>query len=459
MTAAVVLAALRLPLVEGWVLQPWGRMLAGAAAGLLHGVGVDVAVTGDTLGRAGHSLSVSAECSGLELLALYTGLTLLYPVSWRWRIAGVVAGGFLLQAANLGRILGLFLLSDPMFFHAFHIFLWPAVLVVFTCVLWAAWATLASGRRRGEAGAAMTFRLPWTRMLIFCGCVGGLMIVRALVLNAPATHAFAHAVAGGSAGLLTLVGIPTVAVEELVRAGTTALLVGAGCAASPTLVIALAAIVVVPLERRPRVIAFVLLLPLFYAANVLRVAAVVAALVHWPGVWRWLEDYFLLTSLITGLVVCLAHWHARALPDVQKAWFWCRVASAVMASVLGTVFGGRLYWDAIMMTAAYVAAEATSSPGLLLVHNPEGILLALPVLQNLLFLVFALGWRWRWQRMAVGMVTLYVSQVACVVVVWLLSEAFAVQTHHFLLRGWIILLPCILLWLGLQADRRRVAAL
>ena len=175
MTAAVVFAAVRRPLSEHWVLQPWGRMLAGAAAGLLHGVGVDVAVTGDTLGKAGRSLSVSAECSGLELLALYTGLTLLYPVSWRWRVVGVAAGGFLLQAANLSRILGIFLLSDLTFFYAFHIFLWPAVLVVFTCVLWAGWAALASKSRRGDAGTAMIFRLPWTRMLVFCGCVGELL--------------------------------------------------------------------------------------------------------------------------------------------------------------------------------------------------------------------------------------------------------------------------------------------
>jgi len=457
-TAGIVLAVLRLPLVEHWVLGPWGLVLATAAADLLHIVGADVTVDGDALTRAGHTVAVSAECSGLELLALYTALTLVYPVTWTWRLAGIVCGGLILQGANLARIIGLFVLSDPRFFEVFHVFLWPAFLVVFTCLVWAVWAALASRTAHGRTDASMLVTFPWKRVCVFGGCVGGLMVVRALVLDTGPTHAFAHAVALGGAGVLTFAGMPAVAFEEWVRSGTVNLMIGAGCAASPTLVIALAAVAVAPLRWRARAIAFVLLLPIFYVVNVFRVASVAAALAYRPGAWRWLEDYFLLAGLALAGVACLGHWHVRHEPWARQWLFWCRTGAGLAGGVVGTVFVGAWYWRVLVAGAEHVAGIIQSSPGPILAHNPEGILLALPVLQNVLFLTLALGRAWHWLWVCGALVGLYVSQVVCVVIVWMLHEAFSVQTHHYVLRGWVLVLPCLLLWAGAQTDKRREMA-
>ena len=209
---------------------------------------------------------------------------------------------------------------------------------------------------------------------------------------------------------------------------------------------------------RARAIAFVLLLPIFYVVNVFRVASVVAALAHRPGAWRWLEDYFLLGGLALAGVACLGHWHVRHEPRVRQWLFWCRTGAGLAGGVVVTVFFGAWYWRVLVAGAEHVAGIIQSSSGPILTHNPEGILLALPVLQNVLFLTLALGRAWHWLWVCGALVGLYVSQVVCVVIVWMLHEAFSVQTHHYVLRGWVLVLPCLLLWAGAQTDKRREMA-
>ena len=76
---------LRLPVVQSYVLQPWAEFLAQMAATSLQWLGHEVSVSDEVLSAGGHSLRVSEECSGLEVIGVYLAVTAVYPAPGLWR--------------------------------------------------------------------------------------------------------------------------------------------------------------------------------------------------------------------------------------------------------------------------------------------------------------------------------------------------------------------------------------
>ena len=447
---------LRLPVVQVYVLQPWAEFLAQMAATSLQWLGHEVSVNGEVLSARGHSLRVSEECSGLEVIGVYLAVTAVYPAPWLWRFGGIVWGLMLFQLLNFVRILVLFLVEDGSLFDLFHVYLWPLVLVGAGCVSWFVWIAGAkafahrASTNRSSAhtkAAPMPFPIPWQRALLFVGLVGLLMLLRSAVLNSPPTHHFAHAVTSGAASLLCWVGTPTQATGPVITSGSTAISVGAGCAASPTLVLALAAILVVPLSLSRRALWLVLLLPLFYFLNVLRIVGVIGALLYWPSIWRWIEDYFLLSSVIVGLILGLGWWQTQHMEPAQKQRFWLRLGAGVAGGIGVWFLVGGAYGQVLLWSYQQILASIGIYPAELLPHNPERVLTALPVFQGIFFLVVAVGGLWSWRQLLVGAVSLYGAQLVCLLGVFLLIQGFGAAMHHYWVRGWIIAIPCLLIWI------------
>ena len=86
-------------------------------------------------------------------------------------------------------------------------------------------------------------------------------------------------------------------------------------------------------------------------------------------------------------------------------------------------------------------------PAELLAHNPERVLTALSVFQGIFFLVFAVSGLWSWRQLLVGAVSLYGAQLVCLLGVFLLIQGFGAVVHHSWVRGWIIAIPCLLIWI------------
>lgn len=351
-------------------------------------------------------------------------------------------GLILFQLLNFVRILVLFLVEDGSLFDLLYVYLWPLVLVGAGCVSWFvwiaganAWAHRASTHRKA---APMPFPISWQRALLFVGLVGLLMLLRSAVLNSPPTHQFMHAVTSGAASLLYWVGTPTQATGPVITSGSTAIAVGAGCAASPTLVLALAAILVVPLSLGKRALWLVRLLPLFYFLNVLRIMRVIEALLYWPSVWRWIKDCFLLSSVIVGLILGLGWWQSQHMEPAQKQRFWLRLGVGVAGSIGVWFLVGGAYGQVLLWSYQQILASIGIYPAELLAHNPERVLTALPVFQGIFFLVFAMSGLWSWRQLLVGAVSLYGAQLVCLLGVFLLIQGFGAAVHRYWVRGWII---------------------
>ncbi|MGE0681045.1 MAG: archaeosortase/exosortase family protein [Candidatus Binatia bacterium] len=438
-------AILRLPVVQEYVFSPWAAFLARAAVSTLHLLGQDVTTSNGIIYGAKQSLHVTEQCSGLEVIGVYLALTAVYPAPWLWRMGGMLWGFALFQLLNFARIIGLFWLENSPLFDLFHIYIWPLVLVGAGCVSWFAWVTWAQTSSSGKT-ASPPARLPLRRALLFVGTVGVLMLVRPFLIESPPMHLFAVAVTHGAANVLGWIGVPTQAVGLVVTSGSAAIRVGPGCAASPTLVLAIAAILSLPLSLKTRLLWFVFVFPLFYLLNVLRVVGVIEALLYWPTVWRWIEDYFLLTSLIMGLILGLGHLFTQGMELAQKQRFWLRLGLGVIGSISLWFLVGGLYGQALLWSYQQVLASLGVFPSELLPHNPERVLTALPVFQGIFFLAFAVSCQWRWKWLLAGGAGLYGSQLLCLLGVFFLSQSFGVPVHHYFVRGWIIAIPCGLIW-------------
>lgn len=436
---------LRLPIVQEYVFSPWAAFLARTAVSTLHLLGQEVSASGGIIYGAKQSLHVTEQCSGLEVIGVYLALTAVYPAPWRQRIGGILWGFALFQLLNFIRIIGLFWLEDSPQFDLFHIYLWPLVLVGAGCVSWFAWVTWAQATPPGRIESPLV-RPPLRRALLFVGIVVVLMLVRPFLIESLPMRLFAVAVANGAANVLGWIGVPTQAVNLVVTSGSAAIRVGPGCAASPTLVLVVAAILSLPMSLKMRTLWLVFVFPLFYLLNVLRVVGVIEALLYWPTVWRWIEDYFLLTSLTIGLVIGLGHLFTQRMEPAQKQRFWFRLGFGVIGGVGVWFLVGSLYGQALLWGYQQILASVGVLPPELLPHNPERVLTALPVFQGIFFLAFAVSCQWNWKWLLAGGAGLYGSQVLCLLGVFFLNQNFGVPVHHYFVRGWIIAIPYALIW-------------
>jgi exosortase/archaeosortase family protein len=438
-------ALFRLPVVQEYVFSPWAAFLARAAVSILRILGQEVSTSDGIIYGAKQSLHVTEQCSGLEVIGIYFAFTAVYPAPWLWRLGGMLWGLALFQLLNFARIIGLFWLEDCPLFDLFHVYLWPFVLVGAGCLSWFGWMTWVQASTHKETGSTLS-QSPLRRALLFVGVVGVLMLVRPFLIESPPMRLFAISVSRGAAQVLGWIGVPTQTAGLVIASGSAAIRVGPGCAASPTLVLVVAAILSLPLSLQTRMFWFALVFPLFYLLNVLRVVGVIAALLYWPAVWHWVEDYFLLTSLTLGLILGLGYLFSQSMEPGQKRRFWFRLGLGVIGGISVWVLVGGLYGQTLLWSYQVVLASMGVFPSELLPHNPERVLTALPVFQGIFFLAFAVSCQWGWLRFLAGAVCLFGSQLICLLGVFFLGQSFGVPVHHYLVRGWIITIPCALIW-------------
>ena len=207
---------LRLPSIQAAVLAPWSAVLADLAAWTLGVFGKEVTVSGTILRTASLSLNVTTDCSGLEVIGVYLALTLAYPAPWSRRLWGAVYGILLFQILNFLRIVGFFWLEAGPVFELFHSYLWPLVLGVAGCGLWAVW--LRQGSQPSETAQARRARLSTYRPLLQFGTAAlVLLLLLPYVVESRFMYEFSVWVTGGSAWLLSLLGVPAQANACILR--------------------------------------------------------------------------------------------------------------------------------------------------------------------------------------------------------------------------------------------------
>src|SRR5581483_5351110 len=113
-------------------------------------------VNSDLVGRV--SLTVAKNCDAMDVTILFASAIVAFPVRWRERAVGIVAGVALLAIANLVRIVSLYYVGVhwPAAFEAVHAEVWPlgmVALAVAAFVVWSRWAADAPAAREADEPA------------------------------------------------------------------------------------------------------------------------------------------------------------------------------------------------------------------------------------------------------------------------------------------------------------------
>jgi exosortase/archaeosortase family protein len=159
LTAGVLFSIYSFPYPEGSLGQRWSdgylRAYSHLAGGVLATFEPHVSVSGQNImGR--YPLRIVRGCDAVDAQILLMAAVLAsHLYSWRWRIAGALAGFVVLTAANVLRICSLYYvgLLRPAYFDFCHHELWPLLLIVLAAGAFVWWSKV--GTVRGEMARAV----------------------------------------------------------------------------------------------------------------------------------------------------------------------------------------------------------------------------------------------------------------------------------------------------------------
>ncbi|MCP4037097.1 MAG: hypothetical protein GY733_09195 [bacterium] len=122
-----------------------------SAAGIeivLRAVGVNVTTNGSQVSYRDTNFEVTPECTGYEVLELFSAAVIAAPVPWAFRLRGLAMGLSILTLINFGRMLSLVFFSVhwPQFHDLGHLYTWPVIIITVALGLWLTWINDAYAR-------------------------------------------------------------------------------------------------------------------------------------------------------------------------------------------------------------------------------------------------------------------------------------------------------------------------
>lgn len=120
-------------------------MQAIAGGALLNLFGHSVSVANEVISGAGATVKIAGGCDGLEATALFLAAILVFPLPFKFKWPGLLAGFIVLSLLNVFRIAGLYLTQKywPEAFDFMHIqgglYLY-AIITILLMLIWADWA-------------------------------------------------------------------------------------------------------------------------------------------------------------------------------------------------------------------------------------------------------------------------------------------------------------------------------
>lgn len=130
---------------QDYVKDPVLKFQTTAGASLLNLFGSSVTAMGDVIAGGGTSVKVAGGCDGLEATALLLAAILVFPLPFKYKWPGLLAGAVVLGLLNVIRIAGLYLVKVhwPSAFDFMHIqgglYLFSFVTILLM-LIWANWA-------------------------------------------------------------------------------------------------------------------------------------------------------------------------------------------------------------------------------------------------------------------------------------------------------------------------------
>ncbi|MBI2822880.1 MAG: exosortase H [Acidobacteria bacterium] len=137
---------LRLSWIDHGVVEPYTRFLAGISAGAMNLFGSTAQAHGTIIQQGSFAVEIRRGCDGIVATLLLVSACLAYPLPWKDRLWGVLAGYGLIFILNLARTVALFFIGlkgSVQTFDLFHNYVSQFVVIAVAMVFWAGWA----GRR------------------------------------------------------------------------------------------------------------------------------------------------------------------------------------------------------------------------------------------------------------------------------------------------------------------------
>ena len=399
-------------------------------------------------GRPSAAITVGAECSGADVLALCVAAVLACPVSWRVRLAGAAGAVALILALNTLRIATLgSAATSPVVFQALHLQVWPAILVLATAVYVFAWmrSAVGAGGHAVEVGAEGVALSPWVR----CFMPRAAILLVAFALCGPwiaQSETLLQAGAGivrAAAFVLTASGLSAAASGNVVTTSRGAFQVTPECLATALIPLYLAGVSSVRRSWRWRALALVAALPLFAALALLRLLllALPPALAASP---LFLVHGFHQLVLAAVLVSFVA---SRQAAQAGQNWAQAagRAGVALAVAVLLALLAGRFLAGAVLVAARAVAVFAPhtltelAAPG-----DAQGALALLPAYQAGLLLALGMTAHARGKILLAAFGLLFATQVVFLVALGELADHAGLVAHALMVRAWAVAVPVVL---------------
>jgi exosortase H (IPTLxxWG-CTERM-specific) len=139
-----------LPFFDG-LLYAYLKANARATGAILNALGTSCTVTEVTIRTAGFGMSIRRGCDAIEPAWFFCAAVISFPGPWSRKLPGILVGTAVVLAANIIRLVSLFLigLRDPKIFAAAHLEIWPAAFILLAVLLFVGWIGWA--RRSAEA--------------------------------------------------------------------------------------------------------------------------------------------------------------------------------------------------------------------------------------------------------------------------------------------------------------------
>ena len=133
---------LGLPFVQAEIITPMTVVLARFSGATLRLIGEDVSVRGTSIASSRFAVEILNGCNGTEAILLLVACMASFKAPLKAKAIGIVAGSFLLQLANVVRIVSLYLLGAYRrdLFDLFHSAVWQVLIILVSLLIFNVWS-------------------------------------------------------------------------------------------------------------------------------------------------------------------------------------------------------------------------------------------------------------------------------------------------------------------------------
>jgi exosortase/archaeosortase family protein len=128
--------------------------LARIVAGILNNLGVSGLAQGNQVILTSNTLIVTQECTGENVLILFSSFLLAYPSSLKAKCIGLAAGIPFLCIVNVARIVATGLMSEYFprrYMELFHDYVWQMAFLFLVVTMWFVWIDMVVKREKTPA--------------------------------------------------------------------------------------------------------------------------------------------------------------------------------------------------------------------------------------------------------------------------------------------------------------------